>query len=204
MANEHWEAVYQRKGVKEVSWFRPHLEQSLHFIDGAHLPPDAALIDVGAGASTLVDDLLARGFRDVTALDLSSSALEAAKQRLGDRATRVKWIVGDITAVGLPEQAYDFWHDRAVFHFLTNEQDRRRYVEQVRRSLRPGGHIVVATFSHEGPTSCSGLEVKRYGEDELHAVFGDDFEKVACARETHVTPSGKPQAFLYCACRLRG
>lgn len=204
MDPRHWESVYQRKAVDEVSWYRPHLDQSLRFIDEAKLPADAAIIDVGAGASTLVDDLLDRGFRDVTALDLSSRALEVARARLQERAAQVKWIVGDVTSIGLPELAYDLWHDRAVFHFLTDPDDRRRYVAQVRRSLRPGGRVLVATFSHEGPTSCSGLDVSRYDEGELHAVFGPDFEPLACVRETHVTPGGKPQAFLYCECRLAG
>ncbi|MBL8918415.1 MAG: class I SAM-dependent methyltransferase [Myxococcaceae bacterium] len=204
MDQTHWESVYQRKPTTGVSWYRPHLDQSLRFIEDARLPAQGAIIDVGAGASTLVDDLLGRGYRDLTVLDLSPRALEVTRARLGDRGRQVKWVVGDVTSVGLPHQAYDFWHDRAVFHFLTDGEQRRRYVEQVRRCLRPGGRVLIATFSHEGPTSCSGLAVARYDEHELHAVFGPDFEPLSCATEQHLTPSGKAQAFLYCECRLRG
>lgn len=203
MDRRHWDGVYERKATTEVSWYRPHLDQSLRFIDEARLPADAAIIDVGAGASTLVDDLLARGFRDLTALDLSARALEVAQARLGSCARDLKWVVGDITSVTLPERMWDFWHDRAVFHFLTTAEARSRYVAQVRRSLKPGGRVLIATFSHEGPTSCSGLEVCQYDEHELHAVFGPDFEPVACVPDLHFTPGGRPQAFLYCECRLR-
>lgn len=202
MNDLHWNEVYTRKTSNEVSWYRPHLEQSLKLIDDAGLPPDAAIIDVGAGASTLVDDLLDRGYRRLTMLDLSERALDVSMARLGDRASAVQWLVGDVTRLALPEASWDLWHDRAVFHFLTDPAQRTRYVEAVRRALKPGGRVIIATFSHDGPSTCSGLEVARYEEGELHAVFGDDFVPLRCVSETHHTPSGKPQAFLYCECRL--
>ena len=199
---EHWDSVYEQKGPSQVSWFRPHLEQSLRFIGAAGLGRDAAIIDVGGGASTLVDDLLVRGYRNVSVLDVSPKAIQAAQSRLGDRAGDVHWLVADITQAELPVDAYDFWHDRAVFHFLRDEADRRRYVAAVRRSLKPGGHVLVATFGPEGPTRCSGLDVVRYGPEDLHAEFGGAFEKVGSLTETHSTPSGAEQQFVYCYCRL--
>ncbi len=203
MTDQHWDEVYTRKASNEVSWYRPHLEQSLKLIDEAGLTPEAAIIDVGAGASTLVDDLLDRGYRRLSMLDLSERGLDVSMTRLGDRAASVQWLVGDVTTLALPEATYDVWHDRAVFHFLTDPEQRARYVQAVRRSLKPGGRVIIATFSHEGPSTCSRLEVARYEEGELHAVFGDDFVPLRCVSEMHQTPSGKPQAFLYCECRLR-
>lgn len=201
---DHWEGVYRKKGVDEVSWYRPHLDRSLAFLDRAGLSPDAAILDVGGGASTLVDDLLQRGFTRVTVLDLSKAAIEQAKERLGPAAVRVSWVVGDVTEVALPEHAYDFWHDRAVFHFLMDEEARRRYVAQVRHALRPEGHIVVATFGPEGPERCSGLPVMRYSAEGIHDQFGNEFRKVGSEREIHKTPWGTEQEFVYCYCRMPG
>jgi SAM-dependent methyltransferase len=203
MANkDHWEGVYERKGADQVSWFRPHLERSITFIENAGVARSAGIIDVGGGASTLVDDLLARGYSNLSVLDISTTAIDVAKARLGARASEVTWRVGDITRIELPEHAYDFWHDRAVFHFLRAEDDRRRYVDVVRRALKPGGHIVVATFGPEGPERCSGLDVVRYTPDGLHAEFGGEFTKVASEAEVHKTPWGSEQQFVYCYCRL--
>ena len=200
---EHWDSVYEQKGPSEVSWYRPHLEHSHRFIEGTGVDRQAAIIDVGGGASTLVDDLLARGYANVSVLDVSSRAIESAKTRLGDRAAAVRWLVADITQAELPQAAYDLWHDRAVFHFLRDEEDRRRYVAAVRRSLRPGGHILVATFGPEGPSRCSGLDVVRYTPEELHAEFGGAFEKVGSATEMHSTPWGAEQQFLHALLRRR-
>src|SRR5207244_1605235 len=149
---EHWESVYAGKEPDDVSWYRPHLERSLRFIEETGLPRTAAILDVGGGASTLVDDVLARGYSDVTVLDISERAVAFAKTRLGSRAEAVTWLVADILKIELPEQRYDFWHDRAVFHFLIEESARQLYVAAVRRALRPNGHIVVATFGPAAPT----------------------------------------------------
>jgi len=199
---EHWERVYGHKKPGKVSWYRPHLERSITFIEQAGLKKDAPTIDVGGGASTLVDDLLDRGYSDVTVLDISPKAIASAKHRLGRRAASVAWIVADVTLVEFPEHRYDFWHDRAVFHFLIDPALRRRYVAAVRRGLKPGGHIVVATFGPAGPERCSGLDVMRYSPDELHAEFGRPFKKISSCHETHLTPWGSEQEFVYCYCRI--
>jgi SAM-dependent methyltransferase len=200
-AKTHWEEVYAQRTPDSVSWFQPHAEHSLELIARAGLARDAAIIDVGGGASTLVDDLLARGYHDLTVLDLSAAALAAAQTRLGDNARRVSWVEADITAVDLPRQRYDLWHDRAVFHFLTDVAQRRAYVERVLQSVKPGGHVIVATFAEDGPDRCSGLPVMRYGADALHAEFGVPFELLEHSRETHHTPGGAVQQFVYCYCR---
>lgn len=199
---KHWDSVYTTRGSDHVSWFRPHLDRSLAFMDAAKIPLSASVIDVGGGASTLVDDLLDRGYSNVTVLDLSEAALQTARARLGKRAERVQWICGDVTEVHLPSRAYDFWHDRAVFHFLRDPVLRSRYVDAVRMSVKPDGHVVVATFGPHGPEKCSGLEVLRFTPEALHAEFGSDFTKVASSTETHITPWGAEQEFVYCYCRL--
>ena len=201
-SKEHWDAVYRTKPADGVSWFRPHLERSLAFLEAAKVGLDARVIDVGGGASTLVDDLLERGYNNVTVLDLSQAALDAARARLGERAARVQWLCADVTDARLPEAAYDFWHDRAVFHFLREPAARARYVDAVRRALKPGGHIVVATFGPHGPEKCSGLEVMRFSAEALHDEFGSDFAREADATEMHTTPWGTEQEFVYCYCRL--
>jgi len=199
---EHWENIHRRGRPEGVSWYRPHLERSLRFIEEAGLALDAAGLDVGGGTSTLVDDLLDRGFSKVSVLDISRSAIRQAQARLGTRAEAVTWLIGDIARMKLPKHHYDFWHDRAVFHFLTEDADRRRYVTAVRRSLKPNGHIVVATFGLAGPERCSGLPVVRYSPQGIQAELGDQFRKVGSAREIHHTPSGREQEFVYCYCRM--
>jgi len=197
----HWDKVYGRKGAEDVSWFQPSLALSLKMIDDIELPASASIIDVGGGASSLVDDLLTRGFSDLTVLDLSKVALDIARRRLGDQADSVQWLHGDATELDLATARYDLWHDRAVFHFLTDPQARRRYIDQAYRALKPGGHIIVATFGLHGPERCSGLEVARYDADGLHAEFGAPFHKIRHAEEAHRTPWGTEQEFLYCYCR---
>jgi len=201
-AMSHWERVYATRSPDAVSWYQPHATLSLDLIRRIGAGPGTRIIDVGGGASTLVDDLLASGMADVTVLDISAAALRLAQERLGDKAAGVKWITGDITRVDLPHAAYDIWHDRAVFHFLTDPADRAAYVEQVRRAVRPGGHVIVAAFGPEGPTQCSGLPVVRYEPGQLHAQFGGRFELVDHLSEAHRTPGGAVQQFVYCHCVL--
>lgn len=203
-SKQHWEQVYQTKSVDAVSWYQPHAAQSLALVHATGVARSAGIIDVGGGASTLVDDLLADGYMDVSVLDLSGAALGAARQRLGVSAERVTWLEADVTQVDLPMHRYDVWHDRAVFHFLTEVTQRQAYVEQVFRAVRPGGHVIVATFAEDGPEQCSGLPVCRYAAEALHAEFGEAFELVHHAREAHHTPGGKVQQFVYCYCRVIG
>lgn len=198
---EHWEGVYATKSVDQVSWYREHLENSLQMIAGTGVDKTAAIIDVGGGASTLVDDLLNEGFGDVAVLDISSQAIEKTKERLGNQAEKVEWIVADITNAELLENYYDVWHDRAVFHFLTDAEDRRKYVELVMKSVKVGGHIIVASFGENGPDKCSGLDVVRYNPDSMRSEFGNDFELVKSLTETHQTPFNTTQEFIYCYCR---
>lgn len=194
----HWDAVYQAKAPTGVSWYQPHLRQSLSLVRASPLGKDARVIDVGGGASTLVDDLLDAGFRRPAVLDVSRQALERAKTRLGARADEVTWIEGDVTDVSLPAQAYDVWHDRAVFHFLVTEEDRAAYVAQLRRALRPGGQAVIAAFSPNAPPTCSGLEVIRYSPERLSAELGGGFTLLDSSIEAHQTPFGTTQEFIYC------
>lgn len=196
----HWDKVYGTKAPQEVSWFRPHLETSLSFIQRSAPDPSARVIDVGGGESTLMDDLLARGYGNLTLLDISRTAIEATKVRLGALANRVEWLVADITNTDLPPNAYDVWHDRAVFHFLTAASDRAAYVERVRKSVKRGGHVIIGTFGPEGPTKCSGLEARRYDVNSLHGEFGRRFRLIDSISELHRTPSGSTQQFLYCFC----
>ncbi len=198
---DHWQAVYEKKRADEVSWYRPHLDHSLAFIRSCNLPHDARIVDVGGGASTLVDDLVADGYGNVAVIDLAEPALAVARERLGPRGSSVDWIVGDATTPLCADGSVDFWHDRAVFHFLTDDAARAAYLAQVRRSVRSGGHVLVATFGLDGPDRCSGLPVARYDADGIHDVFGATFEKVGDAAELHETPWGTVQAFVYCFCR---
>jgi SAM-dependent methyltransferase len=201
-ARSHWETVYTTKAPETVSWYRPHLEKSLETIK--KIAPDhfVSVIDVGGGESTLVDDLLALGYQNVTVLDVSPTAIDVTKRRLGQTVDCVRWVVGDITSVELPSNAYDVWHDRAVFHFLTTMEQRAAYVRQVARAVKPGGYVLVSTFGPEGPTKCSGLEVVRYDAESLHAQFGVRFRLLESLKEMHSTPLGTTQQFLYCLCRV--
>jgi 2-polyprenyl-3-methyl-5-hydroxy-6-metoxy-1,4-benzoquinol methylase len=198
----HWEKVYRTKQPNEVSWYRPHLEISLQLIDNAAPNRIAQIIDVGGGESTLVDDLLARGYRNLSVLDISLIALDVAKRRLGSSAVAVNWLCGDVTTITFPRHQYDIWHDRAVFHFMTHAEDRAAYVRQVAHAVKPGGHVIVATFGPEGPTKCSGLEVVRYGPESLHGEFGAGFRLVKHLTELHRTPAGSIQQFTYCYCNI--
>jgi len=200
----YWDNVYSAKAATSVSWYQEHAEYSLSLLHSTGITKSAAIIDVGGGASTLVDDLIAEGYSDVTVLDLSAAALSAAKNRLGALAAKVKWLEADVTNVDLPKNRFEVWHDRAVFHFLTDPEQRRAYVDQVFHSVMPGGHVIVATFAEDGPTQCSGLPVKRYSAGELHEEFGEAFTLVKHVEEAHHTPSGAVQQFVYCYCRVVG
>jgi 2-polyprenyl-3-methyl-5-hydroxy-6-metoxy-1,4-benzoquinol methylase len=198
----HWENVYTTKAPDAVSWYRRHLETSLALIERAADARESSIIDVGAGESTLVDDLLLRGYKNLSVLDVSQTAIEVTKKRLGSAAEQVRWLVGDIVEIELEPCAYDLWHDRAVFHFLTTPERRITYVQQVTRAVKPGGHVIVSTFGPEGPTECSGLKVMRYGAESLHGEFGGRFRLVESSKELHQTPFGTTQQFLYCYCRF--
>ncbi len=198
----HWDAVFQSKAADAVSWYRPHLEISLDLIRRHAPQASASIIDVGAGESTLVDDLLGAGYRQLTVLDVSKTAIEATKSRLGAAAAPVRWIAGNVTEVPLPAQAYDVWHDRAVFHFLVDRAQRAAYVRAVLQSVRPGGHVIVSTFGPEGPEKCSGLQVMRYDVETLHDEFGRRFRVEESTKEVHRTPWGAAQQFVYCCCRV--
>ncbi len=204
MTRQHWENIYQTKARNAVSWFREHLDTSLDLILKSGVGPDAALIDVGCGNSTLVDDLLDNGFTDLTALDVSEKALNDIRERLGEKANGVKWVVSDITKTNLPENCYDLWHDRAVFHFLTDADDRSKYVTLLKKSLRPGGRVIIAAFAADGPTKCSGLDIVRYTLESMQTELGNALTLTHHLKETHHTPFGTTQEFLYCYFKVAG
>ena len=176
----------------------------MKLIRDAGVSQSASIIDVGGGASTLVDELLSQGCTNITVLDLSGAALQTARQRLGTRENQLRWWEANVLEAEFPEHACDVWHDRAVFHFLTDIEDRKAYVRAVLRAVKPVGLVIVATFADDGPTKCSGLPVMRYSEEELHAEFGAPFELLGHERESHQTPAGNEQKFVYCSCRKTG
>lgn len=199
--HSHWDAVFQHKLPEEMSWYQAEPRVSLELIREAVPDSRASILDVGGGASNLVDHLVASGYQNVAVLDISGTALAQSRRRLGPVESRITWLEADILTTAFAPAALDVWHDRAVFHFLTHSADRQRYVTQVRRATRPGGHVLVATFAEDGPTRCSGLQVVRYSADQLHGEFGSGFRLLSSRRETHVTPWGASQEFTYCLCR---
>jgi 2-polyprenyl-3-methyl-5-hydroxy-6-metoxy-1,4-benzoquinol methylase len=199
----HWETVYTTKGENEVSWFQANPAPSLELIDLARPTPESAIIDIGGGASRLVDSLLARGFERVTVLDISQAALDAAKARLGERALEVDWVAADITK-WQPAHTFDIWHDRAAFHFLTDPADRSAYVARLRQAVRPGGHVIIGTFAIDGPEKCSGLPVNRYDAASLAKELGEGFELVESRLQDHATPWNSTQRFQFCIFRRTG
>ncbi|HEX9162717.1 MAG TPA: class I SAM-dependent methyltransferase [Thermoanaerobaculia bacterium] len=196
----HWESIYGTKAATEVSWYQREATVSLQLIRQVATNGSAVILDVGGGASTLVDSLLALRYSNVAVLDIAANALASSRARLGAGAKRVRWIAGDVLSLDLRDHSVDVWHDRAVFHFLLSPEDRRRYVSKVRRALRPNGHVIIATFAEDGPTKCSGLPVARYDARQLHGEFGDDFRLLTTIREEHTTPAGGRQSFRYCLC----
>jgi SAM-dependent methyltransferase len=200
-SKDHWEKVYGSRPADAVSWYQPHATRSLKLIRELGIATRDPVIDVGGGASMLVDDLLEAGYTRLTVLDLSGAALSAARTRLGARADGVQWLEADVTEAVLPCHGFALWHDRAVFHFLTTPEARMAYVRQVMHVVRPGGHVIIAAFAEDGPTECSGLPVVRYAADHLHAEFGTPLELLGHEREEHQTPAGRVQSFVYCFCR---
>lgn len=197
---EHWNKVYDSKMPTEVSWYEPMPETSLNYIDECKLEEDAAIIDIGGGDSFLAEFLLARGFKDVTVVDISEKAIERAKQRLGERAEEITWIVADASEFK-PDKQYDLWHDRAAFHFLTEDEQVERYLQTVKRSVKPGGFLVMGTFSENGPKKCSGIEIRQYSIGQMQNLFSDGFTTLGCKNIDHETPSGGTQNFTFCSFR---
>ena len=192
----HWQNVYQTRAEDEVSWFQSIPAMSLDLICATGAPKDASIVDIGAGASRLIDALLECGFTSLAVLDLSEKALAVARARLGERAAKVDWVVADVTT-WRPLRTYDVWHDRAAFHFLTGVEDQLAYAQCVRRAVRPGGHVIIATFALDGPERCSGLPVVRHNAASIGLVLGTSFEFVESRRHDHETPSGTIQRFQF-------
>jgi ubiquinone/menaquinone biosynthesis C-methylase UbiE len=204
MSNQdHWQAVYSTKATDAVSWYQAHAGTSLKFIQATGVNTSAAIIDIGGGASNLVDDLLLQGFNNLSVLDISAAALAVAQERLAQspelkqKAKTIKWIAADITHMYFIENTIEVWHDRAVFHFLTTLEDRAAYKKLLRQTLKPQGHFIIATFAEDGPSQCSNLPVMRYSAEELFAEFSDDFLLCASTKETHQTPFNTTQNFVY-------
>jgi len=199
----HWNGVYEGKSESEVGWFQNKPERSLKLIGCSGVPQSGAVIDVGGGASLLVDYLIRDGFENITVLDISSTALRTAQERLGESAKLVDWIEADITRFQTTEQ-FDLWHDRAVFHFLTQASERKRYVDLLHQTIKPGGHIIIAAFAMGGPKKCSGLDIVQYDATKLSQELGELFTLIEQEDEMHITPSGNEQAFGYYCFKKQG
>jgi len=195
---DHWEDVYTNKSSEEVSWFQSHSTKSLELINNTGLPLFASLIDVGGGASVLVDDLMKLGYSKLQVLDLSLAALKTAQERLGAAYQQVEWIEADVTDTSLKHLNVDLWHDRAVFHFLTEKVQRQKYIDNLTHILNKGGHVIIATFADDGPLKCSGLDICRYNHNTLALELGEGFSLVSHHKETHDTPFNTKQNFIYC------
>ena len=192
----HWETVYRNKSPTDLSWFQTEPALSLQLIRNTNISADDPIIDVGGGASSLVDFLCQQGYRHVSVLDVSANALDILRQRLGDKASAVDWFVEDITRFD-PPHTFSLWHDRAVFHFLTDQGDRRNYVAVLKRALKPDGHVIIATFAIGGPTKCSGLDIVQYNAEKLMAELGAGFDLMEAKTEVHITPAKKEQKFAW-------
>jgi 2-polyprenyl-3-methyl-5-hydroxy-6-metoxy-1,4-benzoquinol methylase len=195
---KHWEQIYSAKPAEQLGWYKAHLDVSLGWIIELGLDKDAQIIDIGGGASTLVDDLLTKGYQSITVLDLSKNALSLAKTRLKERAALVTWIEDDITSVDLPAHHYDLWHDRAVFHFLTEPEQQQSYLSNLQKALKPGGHLIIGAFALEAPPTCSGLPVQRYSYERINEMLGKEFKIQRYYKKQHVTPGGVEQMYLHC------
>lgn len=197
MNQNYWNKVYSEKSETDVSWFQEHPTKSLELLREINLEKDAPIIDIGGGDSRLVDHLSQQGYTDVTVLDISEVSLNKLKARLGEIGDKVKYLVSDVTSFH-PVRMYDLWHDRATFHFLTNSEEINKYLEVVNKALRPGGNLIISTFSKNGPEECSGLPIHQYSDAELKSLFQKYFNNTKCFEDTHVTPWGKSQSFVYC------
>lgn len=194
----HWEHIYTSKNLEEVSWYEPTPQTSLDFLERFAIAKDAAIIDIGGGDSLLIDYLLALGYSNVTVLDISENALARAKKRLGELAESAQWIVAD-AATFKPTQQYDFWHDRAAFHFLTDENDINHYITTIKNHIKPNGYFVIGTFSENGPTKCSGIPIRQYNENALSEKVQQFFKKIKCFTFDHTTPFNTVQNFIFCS-----
>ena len=199
---QHWDEVFTIKNEKEVSWFQTYPKTSIAFVEEFNLPLDANIIDIGGGESHFAEALIDKGYTNVYVLDISDKALERAKKRLGEKASKITWIVSDIVDFVPPVQ-FDFWHDRAAFHFLTSEDSIYRYVAIAEDAIKNGGKLVLGTFSENGPMKCSNLDIKRYNEASMSARFEVNFNRIRCFTEDHITPSNKVQNFLFCSFERR-
>lgn len=195
---QHWENVFSTKAEDEVSWFQPYPRTSMEFVKLFNLPPDANIIDIGGGDSHFVDALLDKGYRNIYVLDISAKAIEKAQERLGEKASQVYWIISDVSEFE-PSVQFDFWHDRAAFHFLTTEDKIYRYVSIAEEAIKKNGYLILGTFSENGPKECSGLEIKQYSEASMSARFDITFNRIKCITEDHKTPFNTTQNFLFCS-----
>ena len=200
-AKKHWQNIYKTENFSEVSWFQEKPTTSLNLITEIGIDKDAKIIDVGAGDSKLIDNLFNLGFRNISVLDISSTALERAKKRLGEKADVVKWILADLREFETKDR-YDIWHDRAVLHFLTTEEDINKYVNNIKRFLKPNGYLIISTFSKKGQKKCSGLDIRQYSEDSMKKLFYN-FEHIKSFEEKHLTPLGNSQIFIYSVFKKR-
>lgn len=194
----HWENIYETKTESDLSWSQPYPHTSVDFINLFKLPKTSSVIDIGGGDSHLVDALLELGYSDISVLDISAKSIQRAKSRLGEKAAAITWIEKDIVDF-VPERKYDFWHDRAAFHFLTTEIQITKYLAIAKQSIKPSGHLVLGTFSDKGPTKCSGLEIRQYTEASMSVLFAKDFTRIKCIKETHTTPFNTQQNFVFCS-----
>ncbi|CAN5854828.1 class I SAM-dependent methyltransferase [soil metagenome] len=194
----HWENVFATKTENEVSWFQAYPKTSVEFLELFDLPVDANIIDIGGGDSHFIDVLIERGYKNIYLLDISSNAIERTKNRLGANADKVKYIISDVVDF-IPPVQFDFWHDRAAFHFLTNEDQVNRYVSLAEKGIRKNGYLILGTFSESGPKKCSGLEIKQYSEVSMSARFEIAFDRIKCVEENHTTPFHTVQHFLFCS-----
>lgn len=197
---KHWDDIYEEKKEEELTWFQSYPSTSVDFLNLFDLPLSANIIDIGGGDSRLVDVLLDKGYKNIWVLDISEKAIERAKHRLGIRSHNIHWLVSDILDFE-PEVKFDFWHDRAAFHFLTSEENISKYVSLAEHSIRKGGHLVLGTFSEQGPKKCSGLEIRQYSETSMSSRFEVSFERIKCKEEEHITPAKAVQRFLFCCFR---